>query len=81
MLFSHDKIVATFTGRLPSLSARFVSTSLPLDLADKELLNCYKHNDVRHLELDAHGWNMNGEIYGKPTQDLEPLWHSYGTKY
>lgn len=72
-IFSHDKTAARFTGRPPFLSAKFVSTSLPLNLADKELLNCYKGNDIRHLELDAHSWNMNGEIYGKPTQDLEPL--------
>lgn len=63
-IFSHDKTAATFTGRPPFLSRRFVSTPLPLDISDEELLDGSKAKDPLTLAVDRHGWNTKGKIYG-----------------
>lgn len=63
-IFSHDKTVATFTGRPPFLSRRFVSTPLPLDISDEELLDGSKTEDLQTLKVDLNGWNTKGKVYG-----------------
>lgn len=37
-VFYIDKIIATFTGRPPLLSGRYISTPLPLDVAEEVLM-------------------------------------------
>lgn len=59
-IFHGDKVVATFAGRPPMLSLRFVSTLLPLDVSDEVLLGITPWRDNI---VDENGWNTLGEIY------------------
>lgn len=65
-IFCHDKGVSTFTGRPPFLSRRFVSTPLPLDVNDYDLLSGAKSKGSisQRYSLNRNGWNTHGEIYG-----------------
>lgn len=58
-----DKVVVLFTGRPPQISRRYVSTPLPLDLDDDELLagDAALAESVRLL--DENGWNTKGGLY------------------
>lgn len=62
-IFNMDKVVAIFTGRPPLLSRRFLSTYLPLDMSDEELLQDPTSPDASYQELDQDGWNKENMIY------------------
>ncbi|KAK2617003.1 hypothetical protein QQS21_000092 [Conoideocrella luteorostrata] len=64
VVFSHDKTVATFTGRPTFLSRRFVSTPLPLDIDDHELLGDAKPEGTPSCDAGNNGWNAQGGVYG-----------------
>lgn len=62
-IFVIDKVAASFSGRPPLLSRKYMLTSLPLDLSDEVLL---AGGDVlaRAVEaLDEKGWNQEGNFY------------------
>lgn len=63
-LFHGDKVVAIFSGRPQLLSRKFVSTPLPLDIADEVLLGIAPWHDGL---VDANGWNTLGKIYSTTT--------------
>lgn len=60
--FGTDKALATFVGRPPLLSSRFVSALMPLDVP-RDLL--YAESSVAELEktVDEHGWNLAGKLF------------------
>lgn len=62
-VFNTDKVLASFTGRPPLLSRRYVATRLPLDLADEWLLSDKETLKRRVDELDDKGWSQDGAIY------------------
>ena len=62
-LFCIDKVTASFTGRPPLLSHRYVSTPPPLDLADGVLLDGGPALDRAVAALDPHGWSREGVLY------------------
>lgn len=62
-IFTSDKSLASFTGRPPLLSRRYVSTRLPLDLSDDWLLAGGEILRSRISELDENGWSQNDVIY------------------
>lgn len=61
--FSRGKVLVVFTGRPPLTGRRYVSTPLPLDLSDEDLL-ADKATLARAVQsLDSKGWNTKGEVY------------------
>ncbi|KAH8901029.1 hypothetical protein GQ53DRAFT_2520 [Thozetella sp. PMI_491] len=62
-LFATDKSQATFAGRPPFLSRRYVSTPLPLDLPTAVLLEDRQTIAEAVARLDADGWSTDGRIY------------------
>lgn len=63
-IFIIDKVVASFTGRPPLLSRRYVSTPLPLDLSD-DILFEDKATIRRAVQaLDENGWNTDNLLHG-----------------
>ena len=58
-----DKGLATFTGRPPSLSRRYVNCQLPLDLSPDELMAEGEVLSQAIARLDSDGWNTDGEVY------------------
>lgn len=62
-VFNTDKVLASFTGRPPLLSRRYVSTRLPLDLADEWLLSDKETLKRKVGELDDKGWSQDDAIY------------------
>lgn len=62
-IYNLDKSVATFTGRPPLLSPRFVSTLPPLDLCDDDLAAGGVTLERAVAKLDPLGWNIEGGIY------------------
>jgi len=67
-VFFIDKIVAAFTGRPPLLSGKYMSTPLPLDLSDEELLLPPSQLSVVVSRLNDRGWCTDGVI--KPSTML-----------
>lgn len=60
--FTRDKLEVAFTGHPPFISHNYFSTPMPLDLADRDLL------DASSLEravkaLDSNGWNTDGKLH------------------
>ena len=62
-IFNIDKVVATFTGRLPLLSRNYCSTPLPLDIDDEPFLSSTVPLADTIQDLDDRGWGRNGKIY------------------
>lgn len=52
-----------FTGRPSSLSHRYYTCALPLDLDDEVLLKGGEELELAIKNLDENGWNTQGEIY------------------
>jgi hypothetical protein len=50
-----DKSIASFTGRPPALSRRYVSTPMRLDLPDEVVWNESNHDILKSM-VDANGW-------------------------
>lgn len=74
-IFNADKGLASFTGRPPLLSRRYVSTRLPLDLADAWLLSDDETLRSKVDELDEDGWSQDDSIY--PASHLRARFRFY----
>jgi hypothetical protein len=61
-IFNIDKTLASFTGRPPFLSHRYISCPLPLDLSDEALLMPQADLAKEIAKLDSKGWNTDGVI-------------------
>ncbi|KFA55425.1 hypothetical protein S40293_09831 [Stachybotrys chartarum IBT 40293] len=59
-IFNVDKDFSSTGGRPPLLSARYVSTSPPLDLRDEAFLGNTEAFKEAVSEVDELGWNTNG---------------------
>jgi hypothetical protein len=58
-----DKIGAAFTGRPPLMSRRYISTRLPLDLRNEDLMGDKATIAAAVAALDENGWNTDGGLY------------------
>ena len=58
-----DRSAATFTGRPPLLSRRYISTPLPLDLPDDIFMSGPAAVAAAVATLDPEGWNTDNKIY------------------
>ncbi|CAM1510645.1 Fc.00g009800.m01.CDS01 [Cosmosporella sp. VM-42] len=61
-IFNIDKVMVSFTGRPPLISRRYVSTPLPLDLQDKDLLGGDTAIQRAVEALDEQGWDVGGPV-------------------
>jgi hypothetical protein len=61
--YGRDKSVATFLGRPPRLSHRYCKMELPLDLSDEDLFLEGAELTAKLENLDAQGWNTNGNLH------------------
>jgi len=57
LMVTLDTILATFCGRPPGLSMRYVSCPMPWDISNEEVLD-----DSFPIENDPHSWNPSGEM-------------------
>lgn len=62
MFFAYDKQLATFMGRPPTLSRRYITCKLPLDLSEEEMMCTGEELDAILGRLDPNGWNTRGII-------------------
>lgn len=62
-LFVLDKICVLFTGRPPQLSRRYISTPLPLDISDEDMLGGDERLAAAAQMLDEDGWGGGGYRY------------------
>lgn len=62
-VFAFDKTLATFLGRPPGLSRHYVSTELPLDVSEEDLMADGEQLQQAIASLDADGWNTRGALY------------------
>lgn len=63
MVYTAEISIATFLGRPPRLSHRYMDLDPPLDLTDSELFSEYPQElAVAISELDEQGYNRDGEI-------------------
>ncbi|KAK2598672.1 hypothetical protein N8I77_012067 [Diaporthe amygdali] len=62
-IFVIDKVSASFSGRPPLLSRKYMLTPLPLDLCDETLLSDRETIAKAVDELDENGWNREGKYY------------------
>jgi hypothetical protein len=62
-IFWSDKEMSMFTGRPPSLSHRYYSCPLPLDLNDEALMAGGEVLEDEINRLDENGWNTHGLIF------------------
>ncbi|KAJ5957958.1 hypothetical protein ACN42_g2344 [Penicillium freii] len=63
MVYTAEISIATFLGRPPRLSHRYMNLDPPLDLKDSELFSEYPHElAVAISKLDEQGYNRDGEI-------------------
>ncbi|TLD17301.1 uncharacterized protein PgNI_00180 [Pyricularia grisea] len=64
-IFTIDKIGAICTGRPPLFNRRYISTRMPLDVSDEDLLLPQdQFEEAVRLKLDENGWNRNREKLG-----------------
>ena len=62
-IFNIDKVVASFVGRPPLLSRRYLLTPLPLDLNDEDLMGDKDKLSRAIANLDSNGWGQEGKLY------------------
>lgn len=62
-IFVVDKIAASFNGRPPMLSRKYMLTPPPLDLSDEVLLSDPETIAKAVEALDENGWNRDGKLY------------------
>ena len=62
-VFIGDKLLATFMGRPPALSRRYITCHLPLDLSDAQMMTEGAELEGIKSRLDSKGWNTNSEIH------------------
>lgn len=63
-IFVIDKVAATFCGRPPLFSRKYMLTPAPLDLSDEDLLGGTESLARATQALDDQGWNENGDLFG-----------------
>lgn len=63
IVFTIDKVLATFMGRPPALSGRYNSCPAPLDISDEVLMGGEPGLSNAVALLDSNGWNTDGQIY------------------
>lgn len=62
-VFIVDKACASFNGRPPLLSRKYLLTPPPLDLSD-DVLSCDHETIMKEVsKLDERGWNREGKLY------------------
>lgn len=57
-----DKAAAIVTGRPPLLNSRYISTKVPLDVTNEELMGSRSSLIEAAARLDSNGWNRNHGI-------------------
>ena len=62
-VFVGDKQLATFMGRPPALSRRYVTCHMPLDLSDEQMMAEGEELEKFKSRLDSNGWNTDGKCY------------------
>ncbi|KKY33273.1 putative fungal specific transcription [Diaporthe ampelina] len=62
-LFVIDKVAASFSGRPPLLSRKYMLTPLPLDICDEVLMSDPEAIANAVEALDEDGWNREGKCY------------------
>lgn len=62
-IFNIDKVSASFAGRPPLLSRRYLLTPLPLDLDDEDLMGDKEKLSRAVANLDSNGWGQEGKLY------------------
>ncbi len=62
-IFIGDKQLATFMGRPPTLSRRYVTCYMPLDLSDAQMMAGGEELQKIKNRLNADGWSPDGECY------------------
>lgn len=62
-IFNIDKVSASFSGRPPLLSRRYLLTPLPLDLDDEDLMGDKERLSRAIANLDSDGWGQDGKLY------------------
>lgn len=62
-IFVVDKVAASFNGRPPLLSRKYMLTPPPLDLSDEVLLSDRETIAKAVDALDENGWNRDGKFY------------------
>ncbi|KAF3764189.1 hypothetical protein M406DRAFT_330540 [Cryphonectria parasitica EP155] len=62
-IFVVDKVGASFCGRPPLMSRKYLLTPLPLDMSDEVLLSSPEEIAREVQRLDEQGWNRNGDHY------------------
>lgn len=60
-VFVIDKVAASFSGRPPLLSRKYMLTPLPLDVSDEVLMSDSETIATAVEALDHNGWNRKGE--------------------
>ncbi|KAM0493589.1 hypothetical protein D7B24_001105 [Verticillium nonalfalfae] len=63
LIMTIDKVGAIFTGRPPLMSRRYISTPLPLDLRNEDLMGGHETMVKAMGALDENGWNTSGGPY------------------
>ena len=62
-VFTTDKQLATFVGRPPALSRRYITCQIPLDMSDEEIMAEGQELQAIRNKLDPNGWSTSGLIY------------------
>lgn len=62
-VFITDKQLATFMGRPPALSRRYITCQIPLDLSDDDIMAEGEELETIKGKLDLNGWSTSGKIY------------------
>lgn len=62
-VFITDKQLATFMGRPPTLSRRYTTCQIPLDLSDDEIMAEGEELEIIKSKLDRNGWSTSGKMY------------------
>lgn len=61
-IFVIDKVAASFSGRPPLFSRKYMLTPPPLDLSDDVLFGDRDSRARAVQDLDSQGWNTNGDL-------------------
>jgi hypothetical protein len=69
-IYNLDKAIATFTGRPPLVSPRFVTTLPPLDLSDDDLAAGGTTLERAVAKLDPLGWSIDGGVCASSLNEI-----------
>ena len=62
-IFISDKQLSTLMGRPPAFSRRYITSKMPLDLSDTQVLAEGQELEDIKSRLDPMGWNVDGECH------------------